>query len=150
MRSFFEKLTGVIDIEEEGNEIETEDFIQSQEGPSGWMEEEDLEEGELAVDVYHTPESVVIKAMVAGIDPDDLDISITRERVIIKGKRRKSDNASENDYFHQELYWGAFTRTIVLSSEIDTDNSKAKEDHGLLTITLQKANIDRQTKLKVK
>jgi len=109
-------------------------------------------EGELAVDVYQTPTHLVIKAMIAGVRPEDLDISITRDMVTVRGKRERliESNSGGSDFFFQELYWGAFARTIVLPEEVDIEEAEATEKHGLLVIRLPKMDKGRQAKLKVR
>ncbi len=106
--------------------------------------------GELAVDVYQTPSHIIIKAMIAGVKPEDLDVSITRDLVTIRGKRERHTESSGSDHFFQELYWGAFTRTIVLPQEVEIEDAEATEKHGLLTLRLPKLDKGRQAKLKVK
>jgi len=118
-----------------------------QENNGDWTEEE---EGQLTVDVYQTPEHIVIRAHVAGVKPEDLDISITRDMVTIKGKREEAREVEEDNYFYKELYWGAFSRTILLPQEIEVEEAEAAEKHGLLTLKLPKIDKDKQTKLKVK
>ncbi|MFA5838604.1 MAG: Hsp20/alpha crystallin family protein [Candidatus Paceibacterota bacterium] len=140
--SFFERLTGTInveDVDEKESEKETE---------KNWVE--DKEEYELAVDVYNRREEIIIQTMVAGVRPDDLDISITREVVTIRGERMQPEDVADEDYYHKELYWGAFSRTILLPAEIEVEESEASENYGLLTIRLPKIDKGRQTKLKVK
>lgn len=107
-------------------------------------------EAQLTVDVYQTPNDIVIRALVAGVRPEDVDISISRDMVTIHGKRVEQRDAEEDDYVYRELFWGAFSRTIVLPAEIDVDMAEADQKHGLLTIRLPKINKDRQTKLKVR
>lgn len=107
-------------------------------------------EGELAVDVYQTSTHLVIKAMIAGVRPEDLDISITRDMVTIRGKRERHTEGTNGDFFFQELYWGSFARTIVLPQEVEIEEADATEKHGLLTIRLPKVDKGRQAKLKVK
>ena len=114
-----------------------------------WLVEEE-EEGQLTIDVYQTPSEIVIKSMVAGVKPEDLDISITRDMVTIKGKRETEKFISEEDYYHKELYWGSFSRTIMLPSEIDVEEAEAIEKHGLLILKLPKIDKNRQTRLRVK
>lgn len=114
-----------------------------------WIEEE-TSEGQLSVDVFQTPNEIVIKTIVAGVKPDDLDISITRDMVTIRGSREEVHDISEGSYFHKELYWGAFSRTILLPEEVEVEEADAVERHGLLTIKLPKVNKQKQTKLKVK
>jgi HSP20 family molecular chaperone IbpA len=107
-------------------------------------------EGELAVDVYQTPTHIIIKAMIAGVRPEDLDVSITRDMVTVRGKRERHTEGTAGDFFFQELYWGSFSRTIVLPQEVEIEEAEASEKHGLLIIRLPKLDKGRQAKLKVK
>jgi HSP20 family molecular chaperone IbpA len=117
---------------------------------SAIQEPEEQLEGELAVDVYQTPTHIIIKAMIAGVRPEDLDVSITRDLVTLRGKRERHTEGTAGDFFFQELYWGAFSRTIVLPQEVEIEDAEATEKHGLLTIKLPKLDKGRQAKLKVK
>ena len=110
----------------------------------------DMEEGELSVDVYQTPSEIIIEAMVAGVKPEDLHLSITRDMVTIKGRRDGNSQVTHDDYFYKELYWGTFTRTILLPHEVEIEEAEAVEKHGLLIIRLPKIDKARQAKLKVK
>ena len=116
------------------------------------MEEVDpeMEEGELSVDVYQTANEIIIEAMVAGVKPEDLHLSITRDMVTVKGRRDGNTQVTHDDYFYKELYWGTFTRTILLPHEVEIEEAEAVEKHGLLIIRLPKVDKARQTKLKVK
>lgn len=114
-----------------------------------WLEQEDPG-GELAVDVYQTASHIVIKALIAGVAVNNLDIALTREMVVIKGTREEEKEVEEEDFFIRELYWGAFSRSILLSEEVDIDLAEATEKHGVLTIRLPKINKARQAKIKVK
>ncbi len=154
-RSFFEKLTGAVHVEDDlesavprkasahGSEARA-NATKSEE----WSDES--AEGQLPVDVYQTPTDIFIKTLIPGTKVDDLDISITRDMVTIKGKREASREIAEDDYFFRELYWGSFSRTILLPQEIDVEGAEAGEKLGLLTIRLPKIDKSRQTKLKVK
>ncbi|HEY4502715.1 MAG TPA: Hsp20/alpha crystallin family protein [Candidatus Paceibacterota bacterium] len=115
----------------------------------GWTQEEPVD-GELSVDVYQTPDDIVIRAHVAGVRPDDLDIAITRDMVTIKGKREEAREVEDENYFYKELYWGSFSRTILLPQEIEVEEAQATEKHGLLILRLPKVDKEKQTKLKVK
>lgn len=145
-RSFFERLTGAVRLEED-TEAVVSTRSELEDKPSIFEEEE---EGQLTVDVYQTPSEIVIKTMVAGVKPDDLDVSITRDSVTIRGRRTEDRTVSDEDYYHKELYWGSFSRTVVLPEEIDVDESEAIEKYGLLILRLPKLDKNRQTKLKVK
>jgi HSP20 family protein len=142
-RSFFEKLTGSVSL---SNEMKNEPSNAREEN---WMNGAP-EEGELNVDVYQNQNEIVIKTMVAGVKPEDLDVAISRDMVTLKGKRESERTVADDDYFHKELYWGSFSRTIVLPQEIDVDAAEAVEKHGLLIIKLPKLDKNRQTRLKVR
>jgi HSP20 family protein len=146
-RSFFERLTGTIKMEEREEEVEEEEAEETPE--KNWVDEEE-KEAELSVDVYQNNDQITIKTMVAGVRPEDLDIAITRDSVTIKGKREEERNIREEDYLTKELYWGTFSRTVVLPQEIDVDEAEAIERYGMLIIRLPKLNKNRQTKLKVR
>jgi HSP20 family molecular chaperone IbpA len=107
-------------------------------------------EAQLTVDVFQTPGEIIVKALVAGVRPDDLDIEITRDMVTIRGRRVEQKDVEDDHFIYRELYWGAFSRTVVLPAEVDVDMAEAEQKHGLLTIRLPKINKDRQTRLKVR
>lgn len=108
------------------------------------------EGGELAVDVFQDKDSVVIKSTIAGVSPDDLDITIANDTVTIKGERRRSEQARSEDYFYQECYYGRFSRSLSLPVEVDVDKAKADLKDGILTLTLPKASRAKTKKVKVK
>ncbi|OHA31895.1 MAG: hypothetical protein A2928_02130 [Candidatus Taylorbacteria bacterium RIFCSPLOWO2_01_FULL_45_15b] len=149
-RSFFERLTGAVRVDDdlELDEDEMRSAAQTKKDEA-WAEETPTE-GQLTVDVFQTTDDIIIKAMVAGVKPEDLDISITRDMVTIKGKREESKEATEDNFFYRELYWGAFSRSILLPQEIEVEEADAQEKYGLLTIRLPKIDKEKQTKLRVK
>jgi len=149
-RSFFERLTGAVRLENEEDNFPVRETQERAPATRNEWLEESQEEGELSVDVYQNQNEIIIKTMVAGVKPDDLDVSITRDMVTIKGKREVERVIDENDYLHKELYWGSFSRTIVLPQEIDVDLAEATEKHGLLILKLPKLNKNRQTRVKVR
>lgn len=120
------------------------------------LEEEDfgkgakVSDGQLPVDVHQTQSEIVIRAFVAGVRPDDLNISISRDMVEIDGSRMEREQVATQDYFTRELFWGTFSRTIMLPQEVDVEASSANAKDGLLTIILPKLDKARQTKLRVK
>ncbi len=106
--------------------------------------------GQLPVDVHQTVSDIIIRAFVAGVRPDELNISISRDMVELEGSRMEREQVAGPDYFTRELFWGAFSRTILLPQEIDVEASSASAKDGLLTIILPKLDKARQTKLRVK
>lgn len=108
-------------------------------------------EGELAVDIYQTENELIIQTAVAGIKPEDLDITIERDIVTIKGVRKNLFETTEKkDYFVQECYWGAFSRKIILPVEINPDNAKSLMKEGILTIYLPKMHREKERKIEIK
>jgi len=106
-------------------------------------------EGQLTVDVFQTDKEIVIKSTIAGVGQDDIDISVTSEMVTIRGTRQSEEKVKNSDYYHQELYWGSFSRTVILPEEIDVDAAKASIKNGLLTLRLPKLARNRTKKLKI-
>ena len=147
-RSFFEKLTGAVRLDDNMIEPELPPLNRFQPKPNVYEENE--EEAQLTVDVYQTPSEIIIKTMVAGVKPDDLDVLIARDSVTIRGKRTEDRTVSDDEYFHRELYWGSFARTVTLPEEIDVDAAEAIEKFGMLILHLPKLDKNRQTKLRVK
>lgn len=151
-RSFFERLTGTVRLGDDDRRHSEEEPKKDSElaEMESWIDKESELDGELTVDVYQTSDMIIIKSMIAGVRPEDLDISITRDSITIHGRREEERTIREEDYFMRELYWGSFSRTIQLPEEIDVDKSDAVEKHGLLILKLPKFNKKRSAKVKVK
>lgn len=151
-QSFLERLTGTISLKGRSSDLDETVEIDGPSRESSFSEWETAEpaEGELAVDVYQTNDTIVIQAMVAGVSSEDLSVSVTREMVTIKGKREAPKGIDTENYFYQELYWGAFSRTILLPTEVEAEDVEATERHGLLTIKLPKIDKGRVQSIKIK
>jgi len=106
-------------------------------------------EGQLAVDVYQTDSELVIQSTIAGLKPEDLDITAQGDTVIIRGKRENIEKEEKN-YFYQECYWGSFSREIILPVEADASRAEATMVEGVLTIRIPKIEKDKKKKIVVK
>jgi len=106
-------------------------------------------EGQLTIDVYQTPTEIVIKSTIAGVSPEDLDITITNDMVTIKGKREKDEVISEGDYYYQECYWGAFSRSVILPVDVEAEKAEAGMKNGILTLRLPKVEKVKTRKIRV-
>lgn len=160
-RSFLERLTGSIRLEDEEESVEASSDLSKrvslngrdiagmneEENNSKWEEEQ---EAELTVDIYQNQNEIIIQTMIAGVHPDNLSINITRDTITIRGKREENQSINKENYFIQELYWGTFSRTISLPEEVDPEQAEAIEKHGLLIIKLPKIDKNKETKLRVK
>lgn len=108
------------------------------------------EEGELTVDIYNKGDAIVIQSTVAGVRPEHLDVGITDDMVTIRGRRERTDRVQEEHYYYKELFWGTFSRQIILPEEIEQEEAEASLQHGLLTVKLPKKRHGITQKLKVK
>ncbi|MEK7482658.1 MAG: Hsp20/alpha crystallin family protein, partial [Patescibacteria group bacterium] len=107
-------------------------------------------EGQLAVDVYQTPDEVVIQSTIAGVDPENIEVFFEDDMVIIEGQREQVKEEREKNYFYQECYWGAFSRKIVLPEEVDVSRAEAAMEKGVLTIRIPRAQKPKRKKLTIK
>ena len=153
-KSFLARLAGIMEHEENiPEEIEVEETNLGNETVDVDTEVEELSEedtvGELAVDVFQKPGEIVVKAMVAGVKPEDLDVDLTREMVTVKGKRDRERHGASDEYSYKELYWGSFSRSLVLPEEVDVDAAEANVQNGLLIIRLPKIDKKKTQKLKI-
>ncbi len=159
--SLFQRISGALKVDD-ADDIDDADEKDTSEQDTTDIEHESISptEGRLTVDMYQTNEHVVIQSIVAGVKKDDLEISLSRDKVTIRGKRERETSSTstahsissinDTEYIHEELYWGTFSRTISLPDEVDIDLAEASEVQGLLTLTLPKTDKHRETKLKVK
>ncbi len=115
-----------------------------------WLEQSDYEEGQLSIDVYQTPSSIIIKSTIAGVKPEDIDISINNDMLTIRGHRSMDTNIKEENYLYRECYWGSFSRSIILPVEVEGDKIEAELENGVLTVTLPKAKNAKEISIKVR
>lgn len=108
------------------------------------------EEGQLTIDVYQTDTDIVIKSTIAGVKSDDIDISVAENMITIKGKRARDEKVNPENYYYQELYWGPFSRSVILPIDVDTDKIRASLKDGILTIRLPKTEGLKIKTIKVK
>ena len=95
-------------------------------------------EGQLAIDVYQTPEAIIVEAPIAGVKPEDLNITITDDVLTIEGERKRESLFKEEEFLVQECYWGSFSRSYILPVPVDPDRARASIKNGLLRIILPK------------
>jgi len=106
-------------------------------------------DGQLAIDVYQTDSELVIQSAIAGVKPDNIDITIEDDVITVKGKRRRLTD-EEGDYFYQECYWGSFSRQIISPVEIDPGRVDASLKEGILTIRIPKIVRNKKSKIVIK
>ena len=107
-------------------------------------------EGKLTIDVYQTPAEIVVESAIAGVKPEDMDISVSSDSITIKGERKHEEKIDEENYFYQECYWGRFSRSVILPEEVDPDSATVNFKNGVLTVKLPKMSKKKTKKLKLK
>lgn len=108
------------------------------------------QEGQLAIDVYELEDKFVVKSTIAGADPENLEVSLNKDVLTIRGRRERSKEVEEENYLYQECYWGRFSRTVILPADIEEDQVEASLEQGILTILLPKSKKTKGVQIKVK
>jgi HSP20 family protein len=115
-----------------------------------WKNEEEFE-GQLAVDVYQTQDKIVVKAPIAGVKPEDIDVAISEDVVTIRGDRKDEFAVEKDNYYVQECFWGSFSRSVILPTSTVAEKAEASLKDGVLTIQIPKVvQEDKIKKIKVK
>ena len=175
-KSFFERLTGARRIPEEENQSSSysypgpvsygcqnihpqtspaEDYAvepttQNENAPAeeeSWAGES---EGQLTIDVYQTDNDIVIKSTIAGVKPEDFDVSINNDMVTIRGERKNDEKVEGENYYYQECYWGTFSRSVILPVEVMADKAEAAMKNGIFTLRLPKADTTKTKRIQVR
>lgn len=94
------------------------------------------EEGQLSVDIFQTKDEIIIVAPIAGVKPEDVTITITDDVVTIKGERRNGTTMKKDDCIIQECFWGTFSRSVVLPTEVDTSKAEAEFNNNVLILRI--------------
>ena len=130
-KSFFERLTGGIQVNDDAGRAKTSPVIKettkqktkpdeapvkaavlhpsgeensaNDEASDGGSEEE----GQLTVDIYDDGASIIIQSTVAGVKPEDIDISLEDNVLTVRGARRRQQEVGDENFYYRELYWGA-------------------------------------------
>ncbi len=114
-----------------------------------WLNDDQESEGQLAVDVYQTDKKIFIQSTIAGASPENLQISLHHDLLTIKGRREANKNIKPEQYLYKECYFGPFSRSIILPSEVDSKKVDASLENGILTISLEKVQ-NKPIEIKVK
>ncbi|MCX6805005.1 MAG: Hsp20/alpha crystallin family protein [Patescibacteria group bacterium] len=131
-------------------EILEDEFLDGEEPQSEeWINEEEFE-GQLAVDVYQTKDKIIVKAPIAGVKPEDIDVAISEDVVTIRGDRKDEFAVEKDNYYVQECFWGSFSRSVILPASTVAEKADASLKDGVLTIQIPKVvQEDKVKKIKV-
>lgn len=142
-----EELEEVVEVEEEVVPVATQKEKTEASQNDDWMSDY---EGQLNIDMYQTKDNVILKSTIAGVRPEDIDITVANDMVTVKGSRKKEENIAQDDYFYQECYWGSFSRSVIIPVDIDSEHIEADLKDGILTVIIPKAAKAKTKKVKVK
>lgn len=148
MASFLNKLAGIKEEPQKNNSSAKDNWLKADKTEGDWLD--DNYEGQLSVDVYSTDKEIVIKSTIAGVQTEDIDISVNNDMLTIRGERQNEADAKLEEYYYQECYWGSFSRSIILPVEVDSDKVNASLKNGVLTIRLPKVRKSKNISVKVK
>ena len=90
------------------------------------------------VNVSEDDKEILVTADLPGIDEKDLDVTITKDSLTIKGERKEENEEKGKNFYRVERSYGSFQRAIPLTSEVDESKAKAQFKNGVLKITLPK------------
>jgi len=109
-----------------------------------------LSSGTLALDMYETDNDVVVKAVIPGVKPEDIDITLSGDVLTIKGEVKAEEKVEKSNYIYQERRYGAFSRSVTIPIPVVADKAEATFENGILTLTLPKAEEIKPKSIKVK
>ncbi len=111
--------------------------MQTTQSPEHWSL---FEEGQLLIDMYETDDAIVVRSFVAGVEPDNLELSLHNDMLTIRGTRHEQEEIRDDRFFHRECHWGTFSRSIIIPKPVDADRIRALFKHGVVTVILSKSH----------
>jgi len=112
---------------------------------------EEKKGAKISIDLYETEESLVVQSTIAGVRAKDLEISMEKDILIIKGERGKPDgDVPGKKYLYQECYWGPFSRKLILPENIDPFRIQAAVKDGILTVTIPKIEKEKRKNIEIR
>jgi HSP20 family protein len=104
-------------------------------------------EGQLALDVFRCGSELVIRSTMAGVKPEDVDVAVNGDLLTIRGTRLAQEELNEDDWFHQECYWGTFSRSLVLPVDVYAEQAVASLRDGILEIRIPLRGLEKQIRV---
>lgn len=114
-----------------------------------WRKLRELDVISPSVDMYDKKDEIVVKAEVPGVEKENINISLTENKLTIKGEIKKEEEVKEEDYHYSERSYGSFVRTLTLPVKVQADKVKASFNNGILEIHLAKAEESKPKEIKI-
>jgi HSP20 family protein len=100
-----------------------------------------------ACDVYEKGENVVVRCQIPGVKPEEVDIEVREDSVVLKGERKEEKEVKKENYYRRESAYGSFYRTIPLPVAVKTEKASAEFEDGVLKLTIPKAAPAKKVKV---
>lgn len=108
------------------------------------------EVGQLSLDIYQTEKEIIIVAPIAGVEKEDINITVNEDILVVKGNRPSASQIPDENYYTKECFWGSFSRAIVLPKEADIKNISASFEKCVLEIRIPKVETENNKIIKIK
>ena len=105
--------------------------------------------GHMDIDVYHEEDNLVVRASMPGVNPEDVEVTVTNDALTIKGESKVEKEVKEESYLHRERRYGTFKRTVALPEGVDTEKATTSYENGVLTVTIPKIAERKPKPLKI-
>jgi HSP20 family protein len=103
-----------------------------------------------AIDLSESDKEITVRAEIPGIDPKELDVTVTGDKLIISGEKKETCETKEKGFSHSEARYGSFRRVIPLPEGVDSEHVDAQYANGVLTLKLQKTPAAAAKKIEIK
>jgi HSP20 family protein len=141
----WEPFSEMVSLRDAVNRLFEDSFIR----PGAWPLPFDGGSFSVPTDMIETKDNVVVKMSAPGVKPEDIDISVVGDTLTIKGETKSEEQFEEGSYIRKERRVGSFQRTLSLPASVASDKAKAEFEHGVLTLTLPKAEEAKPKSIKV-
>ena len=141
-------LSSLTDFRNEMNRL-FEGFFNRSSMTPGWLEAGEPGRWLPAIDMAESDAAIRIRVELPGIDPKDVDVSVSEDRLVITGEKKSETESAGNGWTHRESHYGGFSRAIPLPEAVDPDQVKAYYDKGVLTVDLTKSPTSTSRKVPV-
>jgi len=108
--------------------------------PGGWMP---------LIDLSESGTQIHVRAELPGIDPQDVDVKVSEDRLMISGEKKSTEEKTTDGWTHRESHYGSFSRAIPLPEAVDPTKVTARYDKGVLTVELTKSPASAARKVPV-
>jgi HSP20 family protein len=102
------------------------------------------------LDVTESEDQVTVRAEIPGVKPEELDVTVTGDTLVLAGEKKESSEKKEKGYWHSESRFGAFRRQVHLPAEVDAEHVDAKYENGVVTITMKKSHVTKSKRITLK